>query len=136
LSKSNNRLRSMNGQEIHFKTKMKALGVTISCDLDWSDHIIKNVIPKGKSQMVGFRFLKIYLSEEQFLTTVANSFYSTLFYGSTVWYHSSKANDLKQIDLLYYRLLQTTCRDFKKEISRVKLEKRCKRASPREWVNY
>jgi len=82
------------------------------------------------------RFLRKYLNEKQFLTTVANSFYSTLFYGSTVWYHSSKANDLKQIDSLYYRLLRTACRDFKKEISRVELKKRCKRASPREWVNY
>jgi len=33
--------------------------------------------------------------------------------------HSSKTNDLKQVDSsLYYKLLQTACRDFKKEISK------------------
>jgi len=36
---------SMNGQNIEFKNSIKALWITVSCDLDWSNHI-QNVVKK------------------------------------------------------------------------------------------
>jgi len=102
---------SMNGQNIEFKKSIKALGITVSCDLDWSNHI-QNVVKKGKTLMVGLKFLRKYLSEMQFLSTVVNSFYSTIFYASTVWYDCSKKSQLKSIDSMFYQLLRTACRDY------------------------
>lgn len=67
----------MSNHIIKLRESIKALGVTFTSNLDWSNHI-KNVINKGKSLMVGFKYLRRYLTEDQFLKTVANSFYSTV----------------------------------------------------------
>jgi len=42
----------------------------------------------------------------------------------------------KKLDSLYIRLLRTACRDYKKQIPKIELQRRCKRASPQEWANY
>jgi len=82
--------------------------------------------------MVGLKFLRKYLSETQFLSMVVNSFYSTIFYASTV------KSQLKSIDSLFYRLLRTACRarGYRNEISKTELVQRCKQATPKEWVKY
>jgi len=37
---------------------------------------------------------------------------------------------------MYIRLLRTACRDYKRKIPKSDLIKRCKRATPCEWVKY
>jgi len=53
---------------------IQTLGITFTSNFDRSNHI-KNVINKGKSLMVAFNYLRRNLNEDQFLKTVANSFY-------------------------------------------------------------
>jgi len=93
------------------RESIKPLGIRFSSSLVWSNPI-KNVINKEKSLMVGFKYLRSYLKENQFLKTVANSF----FYDATVWYRNDKKSDTKHEDYMHYCLLQTACRNFRNEI--------------------
>jgi len=125
----------INNIEIPFVKNMKALGITISNNLSWDYHA-SNVINKAKKMLGSMKYLRKYLTEEQFLKSVANNFFSTIFYANTVWYESLKKSTKIKFDSLYYRLLRVATKDFKRSIHNNDLIKRCKRATPSEWANY
>jgi len=96
----------------------------------------KKSIVKGKSLMRGFKLMKKYLTEQQFLSIVANTFYSSVFYGGSVWYSLTKQKFKSKFNSLYFRLLRMVCNDHRKLIPKDILRKRCQRASPDEWSHY
>jgi len=120
---------TINGHDFCFQNNIKALSITVNRNLSWEDHLV-NVIQKGKKLMKGFRFIRKHLTEKQFLQTVTNTFFASTFYCASVWYSSCK------ITAVYIRLLRTACRDYKRKIPKSNLIKRCKRATPCEWVKY
>jgi len=125
----------INGKNIKFVNKIKALGVTISNDLKWEEHA-NNMLVKGKKILGTLKYMRRYLNEEQFMKSVANNFFSTVFYANSVWYESLKKSTMVKFNSMYFRLLRTATRDFKREIHKADLIKRCKRATPNEWARY
>jgi len=81
---------------VPFQNQIKALGVTISHDLSWELHA-SNVISKGKKLLSALYHTRKYLTESQFLRSVANNFSSTVFYASTVWFDNLKKVHAKKI---------------------------------------
>jgi len=69
---------NINGHDFCFQNNIKALGITVSRNLSWDDHLV-NVIQKGKKLMKGFRFIRKHLTEKQFLQTVTNTFFASTF---------------------------------------------------------
>jgi len=126
---------TVNGSTFPFKQTIKALGIYMSNDLSWDAHLVAQ-IKKGKNLMRGFKFIRKYLNEKQFLTTVTNTFFASMFYGASVWYSSCKKRYLNKVKALYFRLLRTACNDRNKTIPKLDLIKRCNRATPCEWAKY
>jgi len=125
----------INGKAIKFVNKIKALGITISHDLKWEEHA-NNMIIKGKKILGSLKYMRRYLNEEQFMKSVANNFFSTVFYANSVWYESLKKSTMVKFNSMYFRLLRIATRDFKREIPKTDLIKRCKRATLNEWAKY
>jgi len=61
----------------------------MSNNLSWDAHLVAR-IKKGKNLMRGFKFIRKYPNEKQFLMTVTNTFFVSMFYGAFVWYSSFK----------------------------------------------
>lgn len=120
---------------VPFQNQIKALGVTISHDLSWELHA-SNVISKGKKLLSALYHTRKYLTESQFLRSVANNFSSTVFYASTVWFDNLKKSTQRKFNTLYHRMLRIATKDYYRTLTNRELTSRCKRASPREWVKY
>ena len=83
-----------------------------------------------------FRFVRKYMTEAQFLKSVTANYYSTVFYGASVWLPNIKAKHKLRLNSLHFRLLRTACKDFNQLISRENFTMRCNRATPTEWSKY
>jgi len=126
---------AVNGTECKFVDCIKALGIYIDKTLSWDDQA-NHAINKGKSLLSHFKFLRKYFNEKQYLKIVTGNYYSTVFYGSTVWFDNIKSIHKTKLNSMHFRLLRVACRDFQNLISKEDLTKRCQRAAPRQWVNF
>jgi len=113
----------------------KALGIFIQGDLSW-DTQAESAINKGKKLVSNFKVLRKYLTEDQFLKAASANYYSTIFYGASVWFESTKAIQKTKFQSLHFRLLRTATRDYGFHLSHDQLSTRCKRATPKQWSNY
>jgi len=125
----------INGKTLSFQTHMKALGLIIESNLSWTMQA-EMAIKKGAKLLSNFKFLQKYLTESQFLKAVSAHFYGTVFYACPVWYDSIKACYKNKLKSLHFRLLRTACHDHHQQYSKEYLSKRCRRATPDEWVRY
>jgi len=125
----------INGKVLSFQSNMKALGLIIESNLSWSMQA-EMAIKKGAKLLSNFKFLRKYLTESQFLKAVSAHFYGAVFYACTVWYDSIKACYKNKLKSLHFRLLRTACHDHYQQYSKEYLSKRCRRATPDEWVRY
>jgi len=125
----------INGKTLTFKTSMKALGIIFESNLSWSLQA-ESVIKKGARLVSNFKFLRKYLTEAQFLKAVSAHFYGTVFYACSVWYDNIKACYKNKLRSLHFRLLRSACHDYYQQYSKDYLSKRCRRATPDEWVRY
>ena len=116
-------------------TSMKVLGTYFECDLNW-DKQAELSIKKGVKLINVFRFIRRYLTEEQFLKSVTSNYYGSVFYGASVWLPNIKASHKTKLNSLHFRLLRVACKDFSLKLSRDDLTTRCKRAKPMEWARY
>jgi len=85
---------------VKFQTNIKALGITITNNLSWEIHA-NNMIKKAKKMISVLKFVRTYLTEEQFLRSVTNNLFSTVFYANSVWYDSLKANTKSKFNAIY-----------------------------------
>jgi len=60
---------TVNGSTFPFKQTIKALGIYMSNDLSCDAHLLAQ-IKKGKNLMRGLKFIRNFLNEMQFLTTL------------------------------------------------------------------
>jgi len=125
----------LNGNVLEVADNIKALGVFINGKLNW-DRQAEHAISKGRKVMYNFKFLRKYLTKDQFLKAASAHFYGTVFYASSVWFDQCKEIYKRQLDSLHYRLLRTACRDYNYSKSRVELTRVCKRATPSEWSRF
>lgn len=125
----------VDGEPCSLVSSIKALGITIDGTLTW-DLQAELAIKKGIRLNSMFKFIRKYLTEEQFLKSVTANYYSTIFYSSSVWLPNIKAIHKTKLNSLHFRLLRTACKDYNFQISRDALTARCKRATPTEWANY
>ncbi len=114
---------------------MKVLGITFDSKLTWNQHSDK-AIKKGKGLIAAFKHVRKYLTEGQFIKSVTCNFYSSVYYGSSVWLNNCKSISKTKLTSLHFRLLRTACKDYKNRMSRDELTNRCKRATPLEWSRY
>jgi len=114
---------------------MKTLGIMIDGNLKWNVQA-ENAIAKGHRLISVFKHLRKYMTESQFLKAVTANYYSTVFYGASVWLPNVKAIYMTKFHSLHFRLLRSACKDYYSKISRQDLTKRCKRATPLEWAKY
>jgi len=112
---------------------MKALGIHFEGNLNW-DVQAEYALSKGRKLASCFGYLRKYMTEEQFLKAATVNYYSTVFYSSSVWFHSVKAIHKTKFNSLHFRMLRTATRQH--ETSRSELTKRCRRATPNEWANF
>jgi len=54
------------------------------------------------------KYISKYLTEEQFLKSVANNLFSTIFYANSVWYDSLKKSLKLKFDSMYYLITQNS----------------------------
>jgi len=123
------------GVQCNLVDNMKALGIMIDGNLKWNVQA-ECAIAKGQRLLSVFKHLRKYMTESQFLKAVTANYYSTVFYGASVWLPNIKAIHMTKLQSLHFRLLRSACRDYYSNISRHDLTRRCKRATPSEWAKY
>jgi len=55
--------------------------------------------------------MRRYLNEEQFMKSVANNFFSIVFYAISLWFESLKKYALVKFNAMYYRHLRIATKD-------------------------
>jgi len=94
----------LNGNKLKLVDKMKELGIQITGTLCW-DEQAEAAINKGRKIACCFRFLRKYLTKDQFLKAALAHFYGAVFYASSIWFDLCK----EKFKSLHYRLLRSAC---------------------------
>jgi len=77
------------------------------------------------------------LDKDQFLKITTAQLYSILYYASPVWLNRTlSASYWTKIRSLHYRILRGAIKDYKNKVTRPRLDKLCKRATPDMWSKY
>jgi len=114
---------------------MKALGIYFQGDLSW-DAQAEHTLSKSKKLLSAFRFLRKYLTEEQFLKAASANYYGSVFYSSIVWYQNLKQTHKNKLNSIHFRMLRTAKKDYKMKLKRDELTNTCKRATPDQWNKF
>ena len=114
---------------------MKALGIYFQGDLSW-DAQAEHTLLKSKKLLSAFRFLRKYLTEEQFLKAASANYYGSVFYSSIVWYQNLKQTHKNKLNSIHFRMLRTAKKDYKMKLKREELTNTCKRATPDQWNKF
>jgi len=121
--------------QITTQDKMKVLGVIFEKTLNWTPHV-ETTIKKMNRLTHGLRFLRKRLTEDQFMKATTSQFYGLFYYGSQVWLgHHTPKKLIHQLDRVHYKVLRIVKNDWKRKISRNKLDK-IGRAKPSSWADY
>jgi len=83
-----------------------------------------------------FKFLRKYLTKDQFLKAASAHFYGAVFYASSVWFEQCKSRFKTRFKSLHFRLLRMACKDYGLNRSKAELSAICKRATPEEWAKF
>jgi len=124
----------INNSQCEFKESMKALGIFIQGNLAW-DKQSEQALLKGKRLVSCMRYLRKYLTEEQFLRAATANYFSSVFYASSVWFDNIKASYRTKFDSLHFRMLRIATK-MPNDTHRRTLYTRCNRATPVEWSRY
>jgi hypothetical protein len=120
---------------IALSNKMKALGVYIQGNLSW-DEQAEYTINKSKKLLSAFKFLRKYLTEEQFLKAASANYYGSVYYASNVWFHCIKKSQKVKLTSIHFRLLRTAKKDYMMKFKQNELTELCKRATPEQWTRF
>jgi len=126
----------INGTQVESKPQMKALGVTFQSDLKWDSHV-ETIINKVNPRLALLKKIRKNMTVEQFLTVASSQIFSIMYYASQVWLNKTLSAKLwGKLKSLHYRILRAATRDFKRKVSKLTLDKQCKRATPSMWSSY
>jgi hypothetical protein len=117
------------------KNSIKALGIMITPDLCWSNHL-GYAINKSKHILPRLKFLKKFLDNEDLLRLVTSQFMLIIFYASPVWISNLTFKDWKHLNSTHYAALRIVIGDYMKTMSRADIDHQTKRATPSEWARY
>lgn len=110
---------------------IKALGITISRDLSWNQHV-QTTISKSQSKLSLLRKIRRWLSMENFLKIATSQIFSTTYYAAPVWLNTTMGYKMwKRIESFHYRVMRVACNDFKGNKKRKVIDSLCKRATPK-----
>jgi len=117
-------------------SKIKALGVTITSDLNWNTHV-QNQTNKTNRLISSIKFLGKWLKTEDLLKVITSKYYGTMYYAAPVWMAPTMSyQTLKQLNRQHYRALRAAYKDRKCEMSKETLNSLSGRATPRQWAKY
>jgi len=126
---------TVNGETFYTGSEMKVLGVNFDYKLKWTCHINK-IIQKSKRLNSGLKFIRNKLKKSQFLKVLTAQYYSTCFYGASVWLNGQNSYlDLRKINAMHYRSLRIAAKDYKRVQSRATLDS-LGRTRPSIWAKY
>ncbi len=103
--------------DVKLVSKLKALGIFLAGNLNW-DAQADHVIAKSKKLLSAFRFLRKYLTESQFLKAASANYYGSVFYASSVWFHSLKQKQKTKLTTTHFRMLRVAKRDYRMNLKR------------------
>ena len=115
---------------------MNVLGVEFDSKLTWSNHIAKQ-INKAKSALHAINMIKKYFTQSETLMLLTANFYSILYYNSEIWHLPTLKPELNQMLLAASaNALKTSQRHPDRMESFINIHKSCKRALPRQMIEY
>ena len=126
----------INNVVIKSMKSMNVLGVEFDSKLNWSNHIAKQ-INKAKSALHAINMIKKYFRQSEILTLLTANFYSILYYNSEIWHLPTLKPELNQMLLAASaNALKTSQRHPDRMESFINIHKSCKRALPRQMIEY
>jgi len=115
---------------------MKILGILFNQNLDWSNHVTRN-INSCQRILHGLKLVRKYFTEENFKTILTSFLFSKLFYAFEVWsYDLLNYHTKTLLDSFYYKCLRLIINDHQNLISRNIIDKKISRARPFEYSNF
>jgi len=116
--------------------EIKALGITLSHNLTWDNHVAK-MITKTSKIIGGIRFLRRWIPMDAALKVVTAQYYGTCYYASPVWLNDNlNYQSWKKLSSQHYRAIRAAVRDHRRKLPRGLLDIISKRAPPRQWAKY
>jgi len=126
----------IDGTNVESTKTIKALGLTFKHDLQWDVHV-ENKLKTIRPKLSMLKKIGKNLDKDQFLKIATAQLYSILYYASPVWLNRTlSASYWTKIRSLHYRILRGAIKDYKKKVTRPRLDKLCKRATPDMWSKY
>jgi len=126
-------------ERILAKTNMKALGITLDCNLNWECHI-NNVTKACYKTNMGFKIFKKYFTKEELLKLATSFYYSKLYYAAVVWQLPTLSTKLQKTLLSLSSLVLKTITGHRcnqeDKISFMKLHRITNRATPTMMAKY
>lgn len=115
---------------------INALGVTISSDLSWDEHIT-NVINKTAYTIRLIKHLGTWLKTQDLLKIVTSKFFGITYYASPVWMVPDLGHkNWTKLTRQHYKALRAAYKDRAFKFSRRELDLMSKRATPAQWGYY
>jgi len=121
---------------IKSKEVIKALGVQISYNLDWSHHV-SSMVAKTSHIISKVRFLRRWIDQDSALQIITSQYFGTIYYGVAVWMTPKlQSSQWRRLDSSHYRALRAAIGDYKRKLPKAVLDIIAKRATPKQWSNY
>ena len=86
-TKQNQLVMNTENENITSQKTMKALGIMITDDLSWNEHV-GYAINKSRYAIRKIKFVKRWIDSQDALKLVTSQYHSILFYGGLIWLNS------------------------------------------------
>jgi len=121
---------------IKLSKTMKVLGLTVSSDLSWDEHV-NTIVSRTAYTIRMIKHLRRWLTTEDCLRIVTSKYFGLAYYGSPVWMTPCLGHQSwKRLFSQHYRAIRAAVGDWRTKIPRAVLDIIGKRANPRQWAQY
>ena len=123
------------GFKLVSSSTLNVLGILFDEKMCWEPQLELSM-SKCQRLKPALRCLSSKLKKSEMLQVITSHFYSRLYYGSEVWYHSLTQINRNRLSAIHYYPLRLATKNFSKLISRKTLNLETQRASPNEINDY
>jgi len=116
-------------------SEMKVLGVLFDDRLSWVPQLNK-VCKSCQSLKPSLHYLNKRLSRDSLKKVISSHYFSRLYYGSEIWFPCLNKKYQKKVSSMHYWALRLLLFDFKRTLSRPRIDFLTKRGSPYQLVNF
>jgi len=121
---------------IKSRKNIKALGIHLSSNLDWSEHVT-HILSKTSHIINKVKFLRRWIDQDTALKLITSQYFGIVYYAAPVWLTPQlSAVSWQRLNSSHYRALRAVVGDYKRKLPRAVLNIITKRATPRQWSNY